>query len=122
MLSIAVLDFVENSSVREIVKGWALLLPHSPLGKSRNTTKHEQEQQKTSQEGLYKKRGNLRNRKGVGVVIATLPLRVPYSGSCGGSPLRAAVLEAQAHGLRSEHVTPLHWPAHNAHDDARYTQ
>ena len=56
--------------------------------KSRNTTRHEQRQRRTSQESL-RRTGKSRNHKGVSVSTATIPPRAPPTGiPREGAPLR----------------------------------
>ena len=64
-----------------------------PLEKSRNTTKHEEEQQETSQESL-RKAGKSKNHEGVAVSLLQFPygaLRGPLQGLPHGASVRGPV-------------------------------
>ncbi len=83
MLSIAVLDFVENSSFRGIasIKVFPYFLSRtSTIRKSRGTTRHGREQRGTSRESLEKV-GKSESRRGGGSFCCRDP-------PTGGSPYR----------------------------------
>ncbi len=83
MLSIAVLDFVENSSFRGIasIKVFPYFLSRtSTIRKSRGTTRHGREQRGTSRESLEKV-GKSESRRGGARFVAVIPLQgLPIQG------------------------------------------
>ncbi len=86
MLSIAVLDFVENSSFRGIasIKVFPYFLSRtSTIRKSRGTTRHGREQRGTSRESLEKVGKSESRRGGCSFCCRDSPTGAPHTG---GSP------------------------------------